>query len=1495
MAQMDIDELLNSIKVENEHNGEKFEKALDEISAKLDNMASGNETEELVSDNILSLKADLETSHRYVIEKFENVRDSIEVFIEKQDLLTKNSDLKIMFNILNENIDNFIQNVAEQKSMIDILASKLDEFRNDTSKKDEIIENVTIVKENVDDVKRGLESSIIEVNSSLKNITKTLMTMDVTEQNDIIKRELENLYLATNAILSSIQISDQKNDEIAKNIVTKNDLISFSGKMDNSFALVNENLKAIDGSERAISEIEKNIDELRAFSENISSELSDNLTTFKLSEYKIDESLTVIADLKSKLDTISADFAKAYSDANSQIAVFDEKISSDFSGFKLKLSEIDENLNAFKYSFKNFDIESKTFLARLIDESSEKIGAMLSCLQNDDINNELENLKLNVADLGTKLEDLKVAFASVSAGNVEKILTEIRVCSEQDSETLQNIAGIMDHNFSYIGQNLDKSSAENKQNFDEIGSKIDKCASSLNPEKIVSKLESLESKINMANVDIATDLDTNADIMKEFIDEYRHDNIKSSEEVLTLSDNIKNFENELVENSNKFYSSINSQLNGLNAFILELKDLCEKDDVQNSLLEQVEKLQTVDKSLSAIGEKFSESFECLHDKVADYSKAVADISLETKGKLGLSLEEINSVKSELASVLERINDNGSEFAERVNAISDVIIAKFDEISESITDMKNSFDSELESIIRDNLLSIEGKFVELQGVLSENSEKIEGYLENSNSTLSGKIDDLRQEIGLINTDLSEIIATKTGDLVKSFVPLKETIDTFVGSEFDKLVDNIKSQIELAYLNFSSDVNESLAENHDNYVHLEDAYKVIVDKFAEIHKIVCDLNENQIGLMLSTIKEIDKTQSDNFENTNLQLTIWKSELTELNERFDMRLSGIEGAVKRGFLEQKAASVSNKDEIKSVIEPLLKKNEFEEKISEYSADLNESIFENSSDIKSGINTSAGEIKSEISRLAEQTETSISTLQSSVENLDNKSESFAKANQAEQIEEIVNSLNEKIDILAMSSDAEVLQEMVTELQEKVDVIAMSSDAEVLQDMIMELQEKIDVLVSASDVEILQDTLAEINEKMNALAMSDETTNIENLVQTLHEKVDVLAAADDADLYNGIQDIKDLINEQRKQIEDFGSEGSDFDKRLQSLLTEISNIDLEKSASDIKDSVMNAVLAVTDQITFTEETEEIKDFVEERTEEINRNLLDVKKQLCSMASGSDAWDYSYTMQDIESDIAKLRLILNDISSSTTKEDLNEISKNMHKLAASVNTLHTTLTEDQINELKDNVSKINEDVVSLSTRTNKLLLNSDESHKALIDGLEELNRVLSAFGNSSASEIIEKKLDNINAAITTSANMDNVMREVMLYLGEWIDDASEKINTIASDTSNLSSITSELCYLKSMIGNSDIIESIRKKFEVQQARIDNLDAKLDRIVELFEVHNPEIIENKIESYESKTDLFVQKMELFDKKFEAFDKKLKGLDDKLDRLWEGLEKLVSYVD
>ena len=115
--------------------------------------------------------------------------------------------------------------------------------------------------------------------------------------------------------------------------------------------------------------------------------------------------------------------------------------------------------------------------------------------------------------------------------------------------------------------------------------------------------------------------------------------------------------------------------------------------------------------------------------------------------------------------------------------------------------------------------------------------------------------------------------------------------------------------------------------------------------------------------------------------------------------------------------------------------------------------------------------------------------------------------------------------------------------------------------------------------------------------------------LSALHEKVDVLAMdGSEFDLEEEIDDIKDLIFEQRKYFEATSDEkAAAIDKYLRDVLLKLDNVDLEKNSEDIKESIMNALVSLFDQISFVEETEEIKDFVEEKTDEINQNLIEVQ------------------------------------------------------------------------------------------------------------------------------------------------------------------------------------------------------------------------------------------------------------------------------------------------
>ena len=1706
MAQIEIDEILNTIKSENALNNEILAKATEEINSKLEDILDDGVTTEQIKSSLQELEVTLESRYRDNLENLGNIKNALESLSENQELLVKNTDLKIMFNILNENIDNFAHEIDEQKKLIDEIEVKLDEFRNDNSKKDEIIEKVAIVKDGIDEVNRGLQASIMDVNSSLRGINKTLMTMDVTDQNDIIKRELENIYISTTAILSSLEIADQKNDDLAKNILVKDDLINLAGKIDNSFALVSEKIEANDKSEEILSEIHKNREELINFNENVSKGLSDYLNSVRdvlancideIRQAQLDsafesdsvarqkfENLEKLSDDIKKIDTSisnqsesyislingkikelgeSIDDFKSYIDKSntgigdkldSKIGALDnfvvnfkdvfenkfgllqEKVDnsiqfiesfasdstiklgnsvSEIVDIKGEISRILENMTAFnshqeanvnridakldgdlvdlkndlnnfcgsfealKYTIEQSNLDNREILTEIVEKASDNTKAILEDLKNNTDNNE-KNVSAQIEALKSQVTELTNIFTSVSAKNIENILANLENhlvkmnsmdesitgaienkfgmvkelvtetgndtkneilnigerLSKEVSEKVQNILSTANQNFENIISNINVSNekklesdsniqsavenamqtvqgeitqsiaeskncindletrlvskseqnasniiagietvsdrinnfgteistelinnaqtikevlqeadANSQQKLDEINERFITIAEQ-NSGNILSGLETASSKIDMLGVDLATEIDNNFDMVRDFIESSKKDKNQSIVEFETLSDNIKNLESEFSSNVQLLKSALEEQLNGIKDYLDSIKNQSDNEVNRDDYEKLAEKMLAVETALHDAGDNYSDDLMMLQNKISDYIKSIETISSDTTEKLKLSLDEISDMKSEVLSIIQSISNIKTDENEQVKNLSDTLIPKFNEILVNIADIKESVDGQIGTSIQKSVAVIDEKFANLQELLNENNLRSFDGINDLSDNISNKIDTLRQEVGLINTDVSEIINSKTDSIVNEFTPLKESIDTFLNNDFDKIIDSIKSQIELSYLSFSADVNDNMTENHDNYVHLEESYKTLIERFTKVEEIVEDLTKNQLGIVTSTISEVEKNFANNIEKTNAILDSWKDDVKLIEDKI---MQNSENA-QNNIISQitafiKTASSANKKEIKEFIANLIESN-----------------------------NSSAEISSELLNLKD-----------NLTSLHNKVDVLAMSDTTETLEELLSVIQDKIDLLTSSDEDEKLIEMLNALHDKVDIAILSDDdvkIACIKETLELLNKKIDGF-TLSDISKIHEMLQALHDKVDIIVTDSNEEKIENMVQALHDKVDVLALSDESEIITEIQDIKDLIYEQRKQIETFSDteRSENIDKCLKELLSDISNIeeklvglDLEKNASDIKDSVMNAVLSVADQITFVEETEEIKDFVEERTDEINKNLLDVKKQLNNITNGSDEWDYSYTMQDIESDIAKLRIILNDISASTSKDGINEISQNMHKIASSINSLHSSLTEEQILELKNTIEKINDDVLSLSSRTNKLLLTSDESYKALTDGLDEFSRIttqlqsrIDSLDNNEYNEVIERKLDNINNAIASSANSNNVIRQVMMYLGEWIDQASEKLDTIAEDTSNVSIINSEICLLKSMVDNTAIVESLEKKFEEQQNKIDILENKLNEILNVIESQNNLNLE----------------------------KKLDKLNDKISKLSQGIEKLASYVD
>ena len=180
------------------------------------------------------------------------------------------------------------------------------------------------------------------------------------------------------------------------------------------------------------------------------------------------------------------------------------------------------------------------------------------------------------------------------------------------------------------------------------------------------------------------------------------------------------------------------------------------------------------------------------------------------------------------------------------------------------------------------------------------------------------------------------------------------------------------------------------------------------------------------------------------------------------------------------------------------------------------------------------------------------------------------------------------------------------------------------------------------------------------------------------------------------------------------------------------------------KTAIMKHVLNVFEQLSFVVEGEEIKDFVDEKTqtileaiatnEAVNQEVKTIKHAIDSLkpleykdieeevkkidavsekvdgisekidnvptalheqveimkqqlnqlrvGSSEDSGDYSYSMQDVESDIARLRLALDDIKKVVETNSLKEIADYVNEIVRQVDSMKFNISQDDIFKMK---------------------------------------------------------------------------------------------------------------------------------------------------------------------------------------------------------------------
>lgn len=1460
-----LNDITNALRISGDSVVNKFEQVngaisanIDAVSEKLDNLSTAVDTgitnvDEAIKGNSSGINQKLDSISANLDEKFNTITENFNraAYGVNTTVETNNNTVQEKITLLGENISERNDRVNEK---LDNLNTSLDEKLNTIS---------TSIDEKYNTVTETLNQTTGGINTTLETTVNTvqekfdLLSENISERNDRVNEKLDNLNTAVDEKFNTINGSLEQNAAgiISAVTNTENNLANSINLLNSSVSNNHTDLsQKLDAAQISVQENLSGLSEtITNSSQNADTKLDSIHNTLREQLQSVDEAISInTANLNSVNENVNNSIQNGINVLNDELktntAAFNEKFDDVTSVINSKLTSVNDALN----------LNTETFNTKVDSLSGELLGQ---------IQNANESLAINTSNISASVENLNITMKE----NIENINSMISTGTISLNEKVENIDGsvreqlaavnaALADNIEHINSILGDVNSTVESKLVEIGSDV-----KINVGSIKECFDSALSALDMVRTDILDNLTENNDSLTELV----NNTIKEIKEINTGADDdmqdkftnlrehilavilelqarqeellsiakrsdernlqaldditsaIRNVEQNLQINTAEYKQIFEEKMTDLKADMNILQQMLSVEG-ENSNEKIFNKLFTVEALINEVSDKYEEKLTTLSGSITSYINNVEKNNEDAEIKLGNSVSEITGIRNDLQKIAEELSAVESNQDVKFYELTENFNNKINELISNISGIKNIVQTGDKEEVKQNLSEIDLKFEQLFNSLNKVREYTPEDIDQSIIELEEKLGAVKQEINLVNTDIIDVIDTKTAAIIDNFAPVREAVAQILDFDFNKIITEVKTQVELSYLNLTSDLNSSLTMSQESVSKLETVFSNVAKKIIAIDNQMTDFSRNNLEILNLTIENINKVVEKNLDETTTLSLQWKN--------------GLEA------IEEKLASVNEQYEIS-----------LRNCMATLKEDLQKNIDANFENIKSFVSVVANE---------EDALHSIDILKTELTN---------------RMEILTNSFREE---LAKSNGSSVnMQQFSTDLKSYIDKILVNfakhiettvNGSELTARQVDEILSKWAGNLNSDiikEFDAIADKLSDIQTTINLNDTSDISKNIQETLDALHEKVDVLAMSDDSsdDIIYEIEDIKNILTKVSGKSEEFSE-----------LLKEINKIEenSSKNANDIKESVMSAIIAVFDQISFVEESEDIKDFVEEKTDEINQNLIEVRNQLKQIGVG-DSEEYSYTLQDVESDIAKLRMVLNEMSQSSSSDDVLEILDNIHKISGSIDGLQASLTTDQIYDLKNDVERLNEDIVSISTRTNKLLLTSDESYKALNNGLDEFSKVIlkleeriNILDNTKNSERIEKKLDNVNSMVSVIANSGKVMNQVMMYLGEWIDTTSENISAISEKTSEIDEIKEIITDLRDTIpSKSAILNELENRFEEQQQRLDRLEMKFDRVLALLE----------------------------DREDARLNKKFERMEKQMTKLSINIEKLASYVD
>lgn len=1243
--------------------------------------------EELVSiknlDYALSeIKASIEENLRLYNEKQnedrktqEDIKDALKTIYEKLQDEYKLDDIRNSLNSIKENInsnssgefdpqnyENAILNLSENissiqeiKALIENLFQKYNESQNengqhsneikeainslynlvqDDNKLNEIKNLVNSIKEEINSNASSennfeeIKNSFISLNENIENINKKIEDTR-SENSTSIQRVINSI----NELQSDVQPTSSNTNnidfvselyEVANSI--RDDINSQGSRLTGSVIELQAEVKDVQTNVKEDLNtfggfVQNKIESLDESLINSINEITDKINLLNIPSNSLNE--TKILELKEQMENISDLIGKILENpVSEQLNNLEQSILScniDNSNITKELvqqaqSLILDNIQALKGSIlsDNKQASFNEILIPLFDEFETRLNEKIVSLETlveetgktgnsslqDTLLNEIRQTKAEIQNQTKLIADSANEVQKAILGElIKNQLNEMQLDSvnylKQESELLT----------SFITENLDVQTKEIVSKFAQI----------------INAKENSEARINL----IKTTTSNISDIL-ENSEQIKNDFLSFNskiEEISSLSNVLNSSIEELTNKLGMEFGSINSNLDEkLNSFDSKIKEILNENNA--NLMEKL-------------------------TSIIDFTNEINSKLANAENKSNLSIEfSINSINENIkaieATLKEQIEKNSSNLEDKLISINNSFEFLKEKIENSSDSNTASFEN-IENAINSTSANLEVLKSDLKNVASENKKEllntIQGLMEAVNSieaniqnSASRENENPKEILDNLKSEINSVIISLNNSNRADFTETKEKIGE-LKNEIEKTQEEIKAS-------FADEMN-NLKTGYDILIGNVNNIKTALDSTisAETYdikeqnnKLIDDINSIKESLE-NSINKADLNLKDYFDDTKRSVNSIQAFIENLNETAKTNKEDIETSIQ----ELKAENIEAKNDVENKIQQLLEQISNNENIETINEDdlqkLKEALiqeFENLSSSKNEV------LYNELKTIFD--EEKIEGIKNSIVYALNNSSDSRKNGIIEKIEENTNNINENIDN-AKNQINSIKENIISSIENKEELIqnSISNLKNDVQNAKNEISNNAQGLIDQLKQE-MEDIKASLTSKISA---NDNSELIETLMNSFEEKMQ-----EKVSVLEGVID-NSLNNLDEKTIEAINRTNEDYKKALDNrvdFIIEKLQAEYEDKLTDIQKLIDNRIYEIINH-----NNEIIKDELKLRADS---TLNDISKEFTNKFAKIESVlikneeetengeNKGYTLADVESDIAKIRLNL---------------------------------------------------------------------------------------------------------------------------------------------------------------------------------------------------------------------------------------------------------------